>query len=405
MDENTRRLRAVGEHDVDVMAELRRRARQTIEELVFGEMEAVLGVERYARDERRRGYRHGERQRELTTPNGPVTLTVPRARLFRADGGEEEWRPTVVPRYKRRMREVDDALVGVYLSGVNTRRVKAALRPLLKDAPISRSAVSRILVTVKGSMESWQERSLAGLDPAYVYLDAFAVRVRSAGKVVSQPVMAAVAVLLDGSKQLLALEMCSSEAEDSWKGFLDGLVQRGLGRPYLAVIDGCAGLRNAVDLTWRGIPVQRCAVHKLRNLLRKAPVHAHEEVREDFHAIVYADSLEKAREAWKAFVRKWSKQCPAVVTSLEEGGEELLTFFVFPKEQWRSLRSTNVIERLNEEFRRRVKTQSSLPGEDAAIVLLYGLIATGQIKLRRLDGHEKLVDVAAHPPRLTKKAA
>ncbi|MGH7342221.1 MAG: IS256 family transposase [Candidatus Rokuibacteriota bacterium] len=388
------------------MGLLRRKVHQTIEEVVVEELEAVLGVGAYVRDdEKRTGYRHGERKRELTTPNGVVSLTLPRARLFRDDGREEEWRPTTLPRYKRRMREVDDAITDVYLSGVNMRRVKIALRPLLKNAPLSKSAVSRILVTVKGSMESWQERSLAALEPAYVYLDAFAVRVRSAGKVVSQPVMAAVAVLLDGSKQLLGLEMCSSEGDDGWKGFLDDLTGRGLKRPYLAIIDGCAGLRNAVELKWPGIPVQRCAVHKLRNLLRKAPVHAHEEVREDFHTIVYADSLDEAREAWKAFVRKWSKQCPPVVASLEEGGEDLLTFFVFPKEQWRALRSTNVIERLNGEFRRRVKTQSSFPREDAAMVLLYGLVATGQVRFRRLEGHDKLVDVAANPPKLTKKVA
>jgi transposase-like protein len=384
---------------------LRLRAREAIEQVVVAEMEAVLGVGAYVRDEKRTGYRNGGRKRDLTTPNGPVTLTVPRARLFRADGGDEEWRSTVMPRYQRRMREVDDAVIDVYLSGVNTRRVKAALRPLLKNAPLSKSAVSRILITVKGSMESWAKRSLAGLEPAYVYFDALAVRVRSAGKVVSQPVMAVLAVMLDGSKQLLSLEMCSSESEDSWKGFLDDLTGRGLKRPYLAIIDGCAGLRSAVELKWPGLPVQRCAVHKLRNLLRKAPVHTHEEVREDFHAIVYADTLDEAREAWKAFTRKWSKQCPPVVASLEEAGDELLTFFVFPKEQWRALRSTNVIERLNEEFRRRVKTQSSFPREDAAVVLLYGLVATGQIRFRRMEGHDKLVDVAANPPRLAKKAA
>jgi transposase-like protein len=387
------------------MAVLRRRVRETIEEVVATELEAVLGARWYGREEARTGYRNGTRQRDLTTPNGPVTLKVPRARLFRSDGGEEEWRSTVLPRYHRRMREVDDALIGIYMSGVNTRRVKAALRPLLKNAPMSRSTISRVLVTVKASMQAWKGQSLASLEIAFLYLDAFAVRVRTAGKVVSQPVMAAVAVLLDGSKQLLGLEMCSSESEDGWKGFLDDLVKRGLKRPYLAIIDGCAGLRSAVELTWQGIPVQRCTVHKLRNLRRKAPVHAYEEIKADYHAIVYAASLEEAREAWKAFVRKWSKPCPAVVKSLEEGDEELLTFFAFPREQWRSLRSTNLIERLNEEFRRRVKTQSSFPDEDAAIVLLYGLIATGQIQLRRFDGYDKLVDVVANPPKLIKKAA
>jgi transposase-like protein len=132
--------------------------------------------------------------------------------------------------------------------------------------------------------------------------------------------------------------------------------------------------------------VQRCTVHKLRNLERNAPAHVLEEIKADYHRIVYAVSLAEARKAYAAFVRKWRKRCPGVVASLEEAGDELLTFFPFPAEQWKCLRTTNAIERLNEEFRRRVKTQGSFPTEDAAMVLLYGLVATGQIKLRKIDG-------------------
>jgi transposase-like protein len=127
-------------------------------------------------------------------------------------------------------------------------------------------------------------------------------------------------------------------------------------------------------------------VHKLRNLERKAPKHALAELRDDFHGIVYAESLAVARGAFTAFERKWRARCPSVVRSLQEGGEELLSFFQFPKSQWKTLRTTNVIERLHEEFRRRVKTQGSLPTEDAAVVLLFGLVVSGQIRLRRLDG-------------------
>jgi transposase-like protein len=118
--------------------------------------------------------------------------------------------------------------------------------------------------------------------------------------------------------------------------------------------------------------VQRCAVRKLRNLERKAPKHALAEVRADFHRIVYAESVVTARSAVTAFERKWRARCPGVVRSLQEGGDELLAVFQFPKSQWKTLRTTNVIERLHEEFRRRVKTQGSLPTEDAALVLLFG---------------------------------
>jgi putative transposase len=214
--------------------------------------------------------------------------------------------------------------------------------------------------------------------------------VRSAGKVVSVPVLGVLGVLSDGRKHLLALELCGGESFAAWKGCLDDLVARGLRAPVLCVVDGNAGLRRAVGLVWPRAAVQRCCVHKLRNIERKAPKHALPETRDDFHRIVYADSAVAARAAYIAFERTWAKRCPSVVTSLREGGNELLTFFLFPKAQWKTLRTTNTIERLHEEFRRRVKTQGSLPSEDAALVLLFSLVASGQIKLRRIDGWRKI---------------
>ena len=136
-------------------------------------------------------------------------------------------------------------------------------------------------------------------------------------------------------------------------------------------------------------------MHKLRNILRKVPQHAHDEITDDYHLIVYALGLEAATTARDAFVKKWTKRCPGAVESLNEAGEELLTFYSFPKQQWKTIRTTNVIERINEEFRRRVKTQGSFPSENCALVLLYSLVASGQINLRRIDGYEKIVDVIA----------
>ena len=179
----------------------------------------------------------------------------------------------------------------------------------------------------------------------------------------------------------------------AWKGCLDDLVARGLRAPVLCIIDGNAGLRRTVELVWPRAAVQRCCVHKLRNLEGKAPKHALAEIRDDFHRIVYAANADVARAAFTTFERTWAKRCPGVVTSLREGGDELLTFFRFPKAQWKTLRTTNTIERLHEEFRRRVKTQGSLPTEDAALVLLFSLVASGQIKLRRIDGWRKIAAV------------
>jgi transposase-like protein len=391
MGKVTRKLEPLREEQPVALGVLiHEQVRQAIEELIEDELAMALGALRYQRSDERQGYRNGTRQRTLAVHTGPVRMQVPRGIMVDEHRREREWRSTVLPRYQRRVPEINEAITAVYLSGCNTRRLKGALRPILRAAPLSKSAVSRVVQTLKVSLEAWQKRRLDELDVAYLYLDAIALRIRQAGKVVSTPVLVAVAVLTDGSKQLISLEMCGSESRDAWKGFLADLVERGFKVPKLCVVDGNLGLRGALEVTWSKVDVQRCAVHKLRNLERKAPKHALDEIKTDYHRIVFAKSEGAAREAYADFVAKWKKSCPGVVRSLEEAGNELLTFFRFPSSQWKSLRTTNTIERLNEEFRRRVKTQSSLPTEDSALVLLFSLVATGQIKLRRLVGYKDI---------------
>jgi len=220
------------------------------------------------------------------------------------------------------MPEVNEAVIATYLMGGNTRRIRGALQPLLKAAPLSKSAVSRVVATLKDGLEAWRTRSLTDLDVIYVSLDAFALRVRSAGKVVSVPVLGVVGVLTDGRKRLLALELCSGESFGAWKGCLDDLVARGLRAPVLAIIDGNPGLGRAVSEMWPRAAVQRCCVHKLRNLERKSPKHALAEIRDDFHRIAYAASAEAARSAYVRFECVWAKRRPGVVASLREGGDE-----------------------------------------------------------------------------------
>jgi transposase-like protein len=161
------------------------------------------------------------------------------------------------------------------------------------------------------------------------------------------------------------------------------------------VIDGSKGLRAALAERWPRVAVQRCTVHKLRNLEVHAPKRLHEELRQDYREIVYAEHERGARRAWLRFTSKWKRLCPAVVESLEEAGEELLTFYRFPESQWKSLRTTNIVERVIEEFRRRVKTQAVLPSQDSALLLLYGLVASGQLRFRKLDGYQDLDRVGA----------
>lgn len=172
-----------------------------------------------------------------------------------------------------------------------------------------------------------------------------------------------------------------------------GFSKAGLKRPELVIIDGNKGLRNALEEVWPKILVQRCSVHKLRNLEQHTPAYKYCEVKSDYQKIIEAQDLNQAQKSHKAFVAKWKDKLPKVSASLEEAGDELLTFYRFPLEQWKSLRTTNPIERLNLEFRRRVKTQCSLPSEESAMLLLFGLIISGQIRFHRIQGWWRMEEV------------
>lgn len=368
---------------------LRGKVREMILSLAEAELSEVLAALPYERKGERRGYRNGKRERWLSTGLGATVIELPRARLTEGEQ-DKEWQSRLIERYQRRARSVDSALLGCYLSGANGRRIRGALSPLLRGAPLSKSAISRVVGCLQGLFTEWRQRSLKEEAVVFVYLDAIALRVRIANRVVSAPVLVALGVKADGQKAVLDLELLQSESGECWGGFVEGLVGRGLKRPRLVIIDGNKGLRAAVDKNWPGIEVQRCTMHKLRNLERYTPRHALEEVKSDYHRIIQAESLEQARKAYREFIMKWKKLAPKVVVSLEEAGEELLTFYGFPNSQWKSLRTTNAIERLNGEFRRRVKTQGSLPSAQAAEFLLFGLIISGQIQMRRIDGWRDL---------------
>ena len=358
------------------------------------ELQAVLGSERHERTDRRRGYRHGGELRRVTTEVGPVVVRVPRARLRQRDGTTTEFQSAVLPRYARRTREVDAAILGSYLAGVNTRRIRLALAPLLGAAHLSKSAVSRVVGRLKALFERWDQRDLSQERYAVLYLDGIHLRVRLARRVVVAPVLVALGVGEDGQKHLVGMRLAVRESGSAWRELVADLHRRGLGAPLLVVSDGHPGLAKATEL-WPEAKVGRCTIHKLRNLLDHCPRHAQAELRRDYHRIVYARDGLTAREAYDQFLSKWTRLCPAVARSLEEAGTKLLSFYEFPRAMWKSLRSTNPIENLNREFRRRTKTQASFATEQAAVTLLFGLVAFGQITLRRIDGYQHLPRVLA----------
>ena len=376
----------------DVHKLLRRRVLEAMEIVLEEELSEALGSTRYERSESRRGYRNGSEKRMVTTSLGAEEIEIPRGRIFGPDGKTSEFRSEFLPRYSRRTRAVDDAVLGVYLAGGNTRRIRKALEPLLGTKHLSRSAVSRVVSRLKDLFATWSERDLSEEFYPIIYLDGIQLKVRLAGRVISVPVLIALGVDETGRKRLVAMRLCTSEAEVHWSSLINDLRERGLATPLLIIGDGHQGLQKAAK-AWPGAQVQRCTVHKLQNLLDHCPAHARPELRRDFRSIVTARDAMSAKAAHANFVKKWETLCPAVAKSLLEAGDELLTYFSFPKAMWKSLRSTNSLENLNREFRRRTKTQASFPNEDSALTLLYGLIAFEQIRMWKINGHHALADL------------
>jgi len=361
--------------------------------MLEAELEERIMAVRYAHNDKRKGYRNGSKARRLYGSFGSANIEVPRARITDEIGKESEWRSEILPSYKRRTSQIDAALVSLYFSGTNLGRIKRALEPLITGAPLSKSVISRLVGRLTGYLEKWRNRDLKENKYAYLYLDATNLDVKIFKRVEVAPILVVLGVRIDGQKEVLAMEPQIREKEAAWAEVLDNLVRRGINRPELVIIDGHRGLRNAVEQTWPKVLVQRCTVHKLRNLHQHSPSRVYDEVKNDYHDIVYAECLDQAKTSYRNFINKYRDKLPKVANSLEEAGEEILTFYKFPPEQWKSLRTTNPIERLNLEFKRRIKTQGSLPSQESASLILFGLIISGQILFHKMKGYKKMPEV------------
>jgi transposase-like protein len=342
------------------------------------------------------GHRHGHRERQLVGTFGATTVSVPRARLVGADGQRSEWHSQTLPAYRRRTKEIDALIAGSYLAGVNTRRVGRALAALFRGA-VSKDTVSRVWRKIKGDWEAWNARDLSREEIVRLILDGTVVRVRIERKATAISLLIVLGVRRDGQKVLLSIRNMGGESEAAWRAVLDDLVKRGLNKPELAIVDGAPGLEKALAGLWSDLLVQRCTVHKLRNLIAHAPKRLAEEVASDFSDMIYAKTAKEVASRRKAFIRKWRLKCRPVADSLEEAGEQLFTFTRLPPSQWKSARTTNAIERLHEEFKRRIKTQTVLPAGETAAMLFWALLASGQITLRKVDGWRTFGGELAQP--------
>lgn len=372
---------------------VRSRVRDFIETMMEEELDAVLSRPRYGRiapdagkeastAEVSTGHRHGHRSRSLLGTFGPVEVAMPRARLNTPDGGTTEWKSKALKAYQRRTIAADAVIAATYLAGTNTRRVRRALTALFGGA-VSKDTVSRTWRKVKTDWDAWNTRSLADEPIVRLILDGTVVRVRLDRKATSISLLVVLGVRADGQKVLLAIKNMGGESGEAWRSVLDDLTRRGLQRPEFLIVDGAV---------WDGVPVQRCTVHKHRNLLAHAPERLHGEITADYNDMIYAETSQQIEARRKAFIRKWRVKHCAVADSLEEAGARLFSFTRLPPEQWKSARTTNAIERLHEEFKRRIKTQTVLPSAETAAMLFWALLASGQINMRKVDGWKTLAE-------------
>jgi putative transposase len=382
---------------------VRARVRGFIETMLEEELDVALSRPRYGRWKAPAdgnaaaplvGCRHGHRKRALTGTFGKTEIAVPRARVMGEDGKTREWKSQSLPAYQRRTKAADALIAGAYLAGTNTRRVRRALRAVFAGE-VGKDVVSRTWRKVKGDWDAWNARSLTEEPIIRLILDGTIVRVRLDKKATSISLLVALGVRADGQKVLLAIKNMGGESEAAWRALLDDLVKRGMKTPELVIVDGAPGLEKALAAVWSDVPIQRCTVHKHRNLLAHAPERLHEEISNDYKDMIYAASKQEVEAKRKAFVRKWRLKCRAVADSLEEAGDKLFTFTRFPPSQWKSIRTSNAIERLHEEFKRRIKTQTVLPCAETAAMLFWALMASGQIIMRKVAGWQSLAEKPA----------
>src|SRR6201987_566667 len=359
---------------------VRSRVRVFIETMMEEELDAVLSRPRYGRRriaqgagneagtlEGVTGHRHRHRARSLLGTFGPVEVSMPRARLNAPDGGTTEWKSKALKAYQRRTIAADALIAATYLAGTNTRRVRRALTTLFRGA-VSKDTVSRAWRKVKTDWDAWNARSRAEEPIVRMILDGTVVRVRLDREATAISLLVVLGVRADGQKVLLAIKSMSGESAEAWRSVLDDLTRRGLRQPEFLIVDGAAGLDSAIAPVWGGVPVQRCTVHKHRNLLAHAPERLHDEITADYNDMIYAETSQQIEARRKAFIRKWRLKHRAVADSLEEAGARLFSFTRLPPEQWKSARTTD-------EMDKRFFDRDDNCGNRCTSILLFGRAA------------------------------
>jgi putative transposase len=343
---------------------LRPLIREVLQQVMEAEMDEALGAEKGERTSNRVGYRSGYYGRTLVTRVGKLELRVPQDRQGR-------FRTEIFERYQRSEKALVSALTEMYVQGVSTRKVKAVTEELCGHE-FSASTISRMNQSLDKELDEFAQRRLEDAYP-YLILDARYEKVREGGVIRSQAVMLAIGIDWEGRRCVLSVELANRESASSWKNFVLGLKQRGLNGVELVVSDDHAGLRAAIQEVLPEAAWQRCYVHFLRNALDHLPRKADDECMTELRWIYDRRTIEEAHQDLAAWVKKWGKRYQKLCDWVEANIEETLTFYRLPRQHHKNMKSTNLLERLNEEIKRRTLVVRIFPNTASCLRLIRAL--------------------------------
>lgn len=350
---------------------IRRTFITVLEEEVNGFIQAAL----YQRTPERQDYRNGYYERDLVTTSGEIEdLPVPRTR--------NGFRAQLFERYQRRQEELDEAICNIFVQGVSTARVGGMVEALTGTHP-SASTVSRVFHTLEGEFEAWKNRPLKS-HYLYAFADGTYFTVIYDHEGVKMPILAVVGIDTEGKRDVLAFCVGERENQAAWEDLFDQLKERGVGQIDLWCTDGHKAMLNALEIKFSTSKRQRCVKHKMENVLGYIPEKQQDQVRPELKAIFYQTSREKNDQELAAFVTKYEKTYPSAVQCLQRDIEACLTFYSFPEKHWKFIRTTNIIERLFGEVKKRShKMAAAFRNENSCMFMFYAVIRS--LKLRRIS--------------------
>ena len=319
------------------------------------------------REEDQALYRNGYQRRKVATGEGAIELHVPQTR-----DGAEPFTTKIVEAYRRRSETLEALIPQLYVKGLSVRDVSDAMSVVFEDAGVSPATASRIGQTIQQDFETWQTRSLSVYDVLYFFVDGMYVKLHP-DRSEKQPVLVAYGILWDGRKVLLHVGVGDRESYEACLGFLRDMTERGLRTPLLYCSDDCPGLRKALKAAWPRSMPQKCQAHKLRNILAKLPRGVQADIKRQIHAVFYAKDHETGIKKGRALIEAYEDRYPQAIECLAKSLEECLTCLKLPEAHRRRVRTTNGLERLIEEARRRTKVQGVMGGEQAGLSLIHAV--------------------------------